>query len=174
MQFAKDVTDRFWEKVDLSDPSGCWIWKAATTIIGGGRHVKILKYGKFYSGKVDGKNKYWSAHRFSWTLRNGTIPDGLFVDHICHQSLCVNPSHLRLVTPKQNSENRSGPATTKQSSGHRGVRWYNGRWEAYYTHNRVSHYVGRFDTLEDAAKAARQARLSVFTHNDEDRSECAA
>ncbi|XWX91267.1 HNH endonuclease [Salmonella enterica] len=30
----------------------------------------------------------------------------MLVDHKCHNTLCVNPSHLRLVTPKQNSENR--------------------------------------------------------------------
>ncbi|WP_079970580.1 HNH endonuclease signature motif containing protein [Salmonella enterica] len=114
---------------------------------------------------------FWSSHRLSWFLKYGDIPPGMLVDHKCHNTLCVNPSHLRLVTPKQNSENREGPAITRNSSGKRGVRWNPqvGKWHACYSHNGKAHCVCFFDDLEEAAEAARRARNKVFTHNDADR-----
>lgn len=50
------------------------------------------------------------AHRFAWILAHGPIPAGMYIDHICRVRSCVNPDHLRAVTPQVNSvENSISP-----------------------------------------------------------------
>lgn len=74
----KRLLDRFWAKVDRS--GGCWIWIGCR----GSRN-----YGWFsYNGRMV------AAHRFSYELAYGPIPDGLFCCHHCDTPPCVRPDHL--------------------------------------------------------------------------------
>jgi hypothetical protein len=91
------------------------------------------------------------------------------IDHRCRNRACVNPSHLRPVTYKQNGENRS--KASRNTTGVRNVYLIkDGVYRVTVGHNKGYVNGGRFHTLEEAAEAARQLRLSLFTHNDADRS----
>ncbi len=78
---------KFWRRV--SREAGCWLWLAGKTKQG---------YGRF---KYNGYDRVM-AHRFSWEIHNGTIPDGLFVLHKCDNPPCVRPDHLFLGTKRDN------------------------------------------------------------------------
>lgn len=78
---------RFWAKVAI-DPSGCIIWTASSFSTG---------YGQFKHG-----GRTVTAHRFAFTALVGPIPDGLVVDHLCRNRLCVTPNCLEPVTDQVN------------------------------------------------------------------------
>jgi hypothetical protein len=101
VSFTKKIpeAERFWAKVDLLTPSGCWLW-----LPGAGSNG----YGKFTLSSenvgVDGKTV--SAHRWAYEFLIGPIPDGKSLDHVqkrgCVSKLCVNPTHLEPVTSSEN------------------------------------------------------------------------
>lgn len=110
------------------------------------------------------------VHRFSYERHFGAIPQGMQVDHTCHNRACVQPLHLRLASNKQNSENITG-ATARSASGVRGVTasGKNGRWRASVGHRGRQVHVGMFANLADAEAAVIAKRNELFTHNDADR-----
>ncbi len=79
----------FLEKVSPEPNTGCWLWMGATNSHG--------KYGTSWLNK-----KSCSAHRVSYMLFVGPIPEGLELDHLCRNTFCVNPRHLEPVTRLEN------------------------------------------------------------------------
>lgn len=147
---------RFTSKVDRRNSEQCWLWTASRDRDG---------YGRFQLG-----DRCQKAHRVSYSLFKGAIPAGMEIDHLCHTHACVNPAHLRVTTRKQNGENRAGPLRRNTSKA-LGVSYVKreGRWMARVMHNGKRHYLGHFDSKDEAEQAAREARLRLFTHNDVDR-----
>jgi len=75
---------RLWSKVSITSPSRCWLWTAAI--------------------RQDGYCRFWlngeriPAHRVTYELLIGPIPQGLTIDHLCRVRRCVNPWHMEPVT----------------------------------------------------------------------------
>lgn len=138
---------RFWSKVEKR-ADGCWVWTGETY----SNSNRKLLYGRFRIG-----THCYAAHRISWHIFYGAILDGLQADHRCHNTLCVNPSHLHLVDAVGNSENRAGANQMTNNgphSGFRGVTWDKGRWRVRVNHSWRSHYGGRYADVNEANRAA--------------------
>ncbi len=98
-----ETLERFEAKFERVTESGCWIWKGAIFPERG--------YGAFaYPGEQ-------LAHRVSWRLYRGEIPEGKFVLHRCDVPACVNPEHLFLGTQTENMADKVRKARQSRGAG---------------------------------------------------------
>ena len=134
---------RFWSKVEKRE-DGCWIWTACTVVDRRG-----ARYGRVWI-----RRHLYLAHRVAWSISHGRIPDGLQLDHRCHNTLCVNTAHLHVVTNQENGENHLGPNSSKfdcPHSGCRGVTWNRGRWMVLVHHSGRCHFGGRYTDVNESS-----------------------
>lgn len=81
---------RFWEKVaSPENANDCWLWQGVPNKDG---------YGTFRNNEGDCD----TAHRASYVIHHGPIPDGKQVLHSCDVRLCVNEAHIYAGTQQQN------------------------------------------------------------------------
>ena len=89
LEVPPELRERFDLRWSPEPNSGCWVWMGA--IDRGG-------YGRF-----DVKRQSREAHRVSYVLYVGPIPEGFEIDHLCRCRWCVNPAHLEAVPPAVNN-----------------------------------------------------------------------
>ena len=78
----------FWKYARRLDESECWPWTGV-----------VDQHGY---GRVQFMTSKFKAHRVSYEMANGPIPDGLIIRHKCDNPNCVNPKHLESGTQKDN------------------------------------------------------------------------
>lgn len=84
-----DIPDRFWDKVLPVPETGCWLWTPP---------LKDNGYGQFWT-----REGMVYPHR--WI--KGEVPQDKWIDHLCRVRSCVNPDHLEVVTPQENTQRGS-------------------------------------------------------------------
>jgi hypothetical protein len=154
---ALTVDERFDAMVTADEGTECLVWTGAPNTSGYGG---ILVNGK-----------YWRAHRYALARTGVRVEESDLVDHVCHNRLCVNPSHLRIVTKSENAQNRRS-ATAKSKSGIRGVSYSPQRreWVAVVGYEGQRYVAGHFQNFMDAEFAAVTTRARIHTvHSEYDR-----
>lgn len=90
-----DPVRYFWSKVRRPhSPRGCWEWMGDTNV----------GYGRIAARSGFTVSRTKLAHRIAFELLVGPIQPGLHLDHLCRNTVCVNPEHLEPVTPDENTK----------------------------------------------------------------------
>lgn len=137
-----DIVTRFHRNWQPEPNSGCWLWHGGTEAIG---------YGVIYGNKTP-----WKAHRLSYTLHCGPIPDGMHVCHRCDVRACVNPDHLFLGTHAENMADREAKGRNRPPRGERSG-------NAKMTDAQVREVVARLANGEQQAAIVQEMGVSAST-----------
>lgn len=92
--------------VDYRGEKGCWNWMAAK---------KEKGYGTFVTHFQKPSR---STHVIFYEMRYGEVPKGLYIDHLCRNTSCVNPKHLEAVTCGENVLRGEGPTARNARKTH--------------------------------------------------------
>lgn len=111
IELTEHDIERFWAKVDIKNKDECWYWLGS--IIWKDSIEVRYQYGRFSAG-----GKRYKAHRVSFVITYGGIPDSHVVRHECDNPKCVNPHHLITGTQLENDMDRTIRGRTR--NGHTG------------------------------------------------------
>lgn len=115
------------------DPvTGCWNW--------------IKGKGHYGYGQIKRNGKTLKAHRLSYEHYNGPIKNGLFCCHICDNPSCINPDHLFVGTPSDNSRDREAKNRHPSKKFTNTALMLYGRLNPGWSYERAGKFFGVSDT----------------------------
>lgn len=120
-------------------------------------HVNQNGYGRMNVGR----NRLRVVHHVAWEQENGPIPPDMEIDHICFNRACINVEHMRLVSRRQNTRYRRGAQPNSKSGVRNVIPWGSG-WAVQLKVDGKNRRYGIFESLDEAATAAAEARARVF------------
>lgn len=132
----------FWSLVTKTET--CWIWNGYRSRLG--------------YGSINWSGKKQVASRVSYEWANGTIPEGMFVLHKCDNPPCVNPDHLEIGTPADNS--RQMVERNRQTKG---TQRHNAKLTPEAVKSIRQEYVRGQTTLESIARKYKVAVPTIST-----------
>lgn len=115
------TVDRFWSYVDRKGDDECWPWTG---------YLHANGYGVIGAKKIPPYKGNWRTSRLAYVISVGPIPEGLQIDHICHDPAvckggpkckhrrCCNPAHLEAVTHRENSLRSTSPPAVNSRKTH--------------------------------------------------------
>jgi len=142
--FSSERDAKIWNTKYGGKSAGCKAWN---------------KYGNPSHEVVVFNYVQYLAHRLIWVIVNGSLSEGLLIDHKDRNPFNNSILNLREATHGQNAQNQS--IRTDNSSGYRGVAFnaLRNKWMAYINHNGKRKYLGTHNTRWGAYAAYREAAV---------------
>ena len=114
--YFKPVEPRLWSRINKQGPvpparpslGPCWQWLGART---------GAQTGSGY-GEINVQGRHHLVHRLVYQMLVGSIPNGLTLDHLCRNTSCCNPSHLEVVSQRENTLRGKGPSALNATKTH--------------------------------------------------------
>ena len=118
-------------------------------------------------GRILVERKRQNVHRVVYEMECGPIPNGMVIDHICHERSCINPDHMRICTNNENVKNRK--LNINNTSGFKGVsknsytskKGLPPRWVASIQSNGKTINLGSFGSKQEAYEAYCKAAVEL-------------
>jgi hypothetical protein len=144
-----------WERVEKTET--CWLWRGETSRKGYGR-VAVGRQSK-------GSRRRFTAHRLLYEALVGPIPDGLTLDHLCRNRICVRPEHLEPVTAAVNNLRGYSPTAINAAKTHC-IRGHEFNPANTGIGNKPGHrYCKACKRMTDAVRVRRGAKLAPHGGN---------
>lgn len=141
--------EKFWAKVNIKSNDDCWEWKGPRNYQG---------YGVF-----NHRNTTTRAHRKSWELTNGPIPEGMVICHKCDNPSCVNPNRLFVGTRADNNADMVSKGRQRHNPGKSHFPIYKG--EKHPCAKLTQADVDRIRSLHDNGKYKNVTLAEIYNCN---------
>lgn len=107
MNKSKKAVERFWDRVHKGGRDDCWPWTGWKDRDG--------------YGALSVSGRFTRAHRFSYRLHFGDIPEGMLILHDCDNPSCVNPRHLIIGSNLDNMQDKERKGRGRRVHGEQHV-----------------------------------------------------